>query len=296
MKTKLVFISFLAAGIMPAQGVNLSGTWRSNIPGADVVRIVQQGNRVDMSYVINGYFTSTISGAFDGHTFQGTYQSQQGYTSDSGWVTSTLLPDGQLQTEWRDQAGNGGSYFLTRLTSAAQEPGRRGTTLVGTNLAYFASPSAAACQAACTGPNCQGWSFVYQGAFPSNPNNAVCYLLSQVTAQVPSACCTSEAKSIAAPPRPSGVDLRGTWTGMQYCSTRNWQHRFVVETLNGDGTASGRAEDGTGFTLRVSGDQVQMVRPSWGVTWTGRLISTASGLRIDGNTPDQCTFSIQQQR
>src|ERR1051325_5164739 len=72
--------------------VNLTGTWQPDIARATVVHITQQGNRVDMIYEISGYFGSTISGTFDGHTFRGTYQSREANASDSGWVTSTLLP------------------------------------------------------------------------------------------------------------------------------------------------------------------------------------------------------------
>jgi hypothetical protein len=67
-----------------------------------------------------------------------------------------------------------------------------GSTLLGTNLSYFPVNSVAECRAKCANnQQCRGFAFVKRGAFESNPNNGVCYLLSSVTNQVSSACCVS---------------------------------------------------------------------------------------------------------
>jgi hypothetical protein len=67
-----------------------------------------------------------------------------------------------------------------------------GYTLLGTNLSFSPINSVAECRAKCANnQQCRGFAFVKRGAFESNPNNGVCYLLSSVTNQVSAACCVS---------------------------------------------------------------------------------------------------------
>jgi hypothetical protein len=99
-----------------------------------------------------------------------------------------------------------------------------------------------------------------------------------------------------APAAQSAVDLRGVWKGPTTCTSGNYPGVYpltiTISSVGGDGTFSGTAEDGSPFTMRATGDQVSITRPTWGQTWTGRLSRTATGLSIDGTTSNGCTFVL----
>jgi hypothetical protein len=67
------------------------------------------------------------------------------------------------------------------------------TTFSGaTNIRFFGVNDIAECETACAAdPQCRGYSLVKRGAYESNPNNAVCYLLSSLGQRVNNSCCIS---------------------------------------------------------------------------------------------------------
>ena len=182
-----------------------------------------------------------------------------------------------------------------------------GSTLRDAKLiTYYTSPSAAACRADCERDpgRCTGFSWVKPGAF--QPGGApMCYLVSSYAERVASPCCVSGVRKgppragvpAPAPPPPApaaqpGVDLRGVWTGPVRCNSGTYNFTITIGSLGADGTFSGTANDDSPFTMRATGDQVNITRPSWGQTWTGRLTRTATGLSIDGTTSNGCTFTL----
>jgi hypothetical protein len=69
----------------------------------------------------------------------------------------------------------------------------------GSRITYYQRTSFALCQADCDGnANCKGLTWIRPGAYnPGDPG--MCYLMSEVTARVPHACCISAVKNLTAP-------------------------------------------------------------------------------------------------
>ena len=75
------------------------------------------------------------------------------------------------------------------------QPTNNNASLQGTNLTYYRGTTAEQCQADCDkNPQCKAFTLIRAGAY--NPNDPpMCYLVSEVTATVPSTCCISAIKS-----------------------------------------------------------------------------------------------------
>jgi hypothetical protein len=102
-------------GHAPA-AVSLTGAWWP--ADGPPIRFVQQGNRVTGTYRGGrGHesLTGTISGTFDGKTFDGTFENHEGSVSGRGTVTLTLNGD-RLEGVWTatSMPGVSGEWILRR--------------------------------------------------------------------------------------------------------------------------------------------------------------------------------------
>lgn len=84
---------------------------------------------------------------------------------------------------------------INKGSGTGWQPTNNNASLQGTNLTYYRGTTAEQCQADCDkNPQCQAFGLIRAGAY--NPNDPpMCYLVSEVTAVVPSTCCISAIKS-----------------------------------------------------------------------------------------------------
>jgi TonB family protein len=110
-------------GHSPAAPVSLTGTWWP--ADGPPIRFVQQGNRATGTYRGGrGHedMTGTISGTFDGKTFDGTFENHEGSISGHGTVTLTLSGE-RLEGVWASTStpGQSGEWILRRRETAASQ-------------------------------------------------------------------------------------------------------------------------------------------------------------------------------
>jgi hypothetical protein len=104
--------------------VSLTGTWWPS--DGPPIRFVQQGNRVTGTYRGGrGHesMTGTISGTFDGKSFDGTFENHEGSVSGRGTVTLTLNGD-RLEGVWvaTSTPGVSGEWILRRKADENTNP------------------------------------------------------------------------------------------------------------------------------------------------------------------------------
>ncbi|HZT58558.1 MAG TPA: TonB family protein, partial [Pyrinomonadaceae bacterium] len=109
-------------GHRPA-AVSLTGAWWPS--EGPPIRFVQQGDRVTGTYRGGrGHenMTGTISGTFDGKTFDGTFENHEGSVSGRGTVTLTLNGD-RLEGVWAATStpGVSGEWILSRREPTASQ-------------------------------------------------------------------------------------------------------------------------------------------------------------------------------
>jgi len=136
-------------------------------------------------------------------------------------------------------------HFATVNSQSDWGPTNNQASLTGTNLTYYPGSTAERCKSDCNGnANCKGFALIRAGYY--NPNDPpMCYLVSEVTASVPSSCCISAVKSGGSS---SGtVSIAGRWSGYnnwvynisQNGSTFTWSVENVSQ--KGEGNINGKS-------------------------------------------------------
>jgi WSC domain. len=227
-----------------------------------------------------------------GFSFAGTQYYEQCYCGNS-YDRNGKLEESRCNTPCRGNSAEmcGGrwanSVYSTGVTTQPQPSPGGSTTgdlrmednadLTGPYIRYFGLPEARPelCRDACAqDSNCAAFTYVKPGAYPSNPNNAVCYLKSSAGEWVPSTCCVSGAR---------GVTTCGTIAGIEcsegyYCDYLGREEEMT--DASGICKKSGGANLSSG-TYQVAADNAGTIHNS---TWTLQV----SGNQITGTSQWDC--------